>query len=135
MWGSTEKMAQAVAEGIASQNVEYAVYDLAKTDRSDIISDILVSKGIAFGSATLNNGMLPLSGAFLTYLKGLKPAGKLAVAFGSFGWGGGAVKAVEEELKLSGIELAAPSVSIRYVPEKSELDKCRELGKALALKL
>jgi flavorubredoxin len=135
MWGSTEKMAQAVAEGIASQNVEYAVYDLAKTDRSDIISDILVSKGIAFGSATLNNGMLPLSGAFLTYLKGLKPAGKLAAAFGSFGWGGGAVKAVEEELKLSGIELAAPSVSLRYVPEKSELDKCRELGKALALKL
>lgn len=135
MWGSTEKMALAVAEGVASQNVEYAMYDLAKSDRSDIIADILTSKGLAVGSATLNNGMLPLAAAFLTYLKGLKPAGKVGAAFGSFGWGGGSVKAVEEELKLAGVELAAPGVSLRYVPEPGELEQCRSLGRTLAARV
>ncbi|MEW6141675.1 MAG: flavodoxin domain-containing protein [Chloroflexota bacterium] len=135
MWGSTEKMALAVAEGVASQNIEYALYDLAKSDRSDIIADILTSKGLAVGSATLNNGMLPLAAAFLTYLRGLKPVGKVGVAFGSFGWGGGSVKAVEEELKLAGVELAAPSLSLRYVPEPEELEQCRNLGRTLAAKV
>jgi len=135
MWGSTEKMALAVAEGVASQNVEYALYDLAKSDRSDIIADILTSKALAVGSATLNNGMLPSSAAFLTYLRGLKPVGKIGAAFGSYGWGGGAVKVVEEELKLAGVELPVPGVSLRYVPEPGELEQCRSLGQALAARI
>ncbi len=135
MWGSTEKMALALAEGIAGQNVEYSVYDLAKSDRSDVVADILTSRGLAVGSATLNNGMLPLAAAFLTYVKGLKPVGKIGAAFGSFGWGGGAAKAVEEELKLAGVEMAAPGVSIRYVPEPGELEQCRDLGRTLAARV
>ncbi|MCX8125682.1 MAG: flavodoxin domain-containing protein [Dehalococcoidia bacterium] len=135
MWGSTEKMARALAQGVAEQDVEYAIYDLARSDRSDIITDVLTSRGIAVGSATLNNGMLPQTAAFLCYLKGLRPVAKIGTAFGSFGWGGGAVKAIEEELKLAGVEVAVPGISLRYVPEPAELEQCRNLGKDLAARV
>jgi nitrogen fixation NifU-like protein len=43
---------------------------------------MLEAKGILLGSPTLNNGMFPTLGDFLTYMKGLKPRGKI---FGLFG--------------------------------------------------
>lgn len=74
-------------------------------DRSHIMSEVLTAAGILVGSPTLNNGMMPAVGDMLTYLKGLRPAGKLAAAFGSFGWSGGAQKDIEEMLTKAGVTL------------------------------
>ncbi|HII79025.1 MAG TPA: FprA family A-type flavoprotein, partial [Methanosarcina sp.] len=52
--------------------------------------------------------------------------------FGSYGWGGGAVKAIEQELKNSGIEVLGPGLQVRYRPYGRELERCRKLGEQLA---
>jgi flavorubredoxin len=135
MWGSTEKMAHAIAEGLESKGVRYSYYDLAKNDRSDIVADILTARGLLVGSATMNNGLLPRVSGLLAYLKGLKPAGKVGAAFGSFGWGGGAVKAVEAEMQAAGVTLANNGLGLRFVPDPAEIDQCREFGRAFADKV
>lgn len=135
MWESTEQMARAIVDGIASEGIEVRLYNLTKSDMSDIMGEILDSKAIVVGSSTLNAGMLPNVGAFLTYLKGLKPIGKLGAAFGSYGWGGGAIPQIKEELVEAGVQLLEEDLSVKYVPSEEELKRCVEFGKAIARKV
>ncbi len=132
MWGSTEIMAGEIAEAARKAGVEVKLLHLRKNTRNRIMKEILDSAAFAVGSPTLNNGIFPPVGDFLAYLKGLRPPKKKAAAFGSYGWGGGAVKTIEQELKSAGVELLEPGIQIRYRPDESELEMCRELGRQLA---
>ncbi len=135
MWGSTEKMARAIVDGISSTNVAAKVYRIPSSDRGDIIGDLLEAKGILVGSSTINNGILPTLAPLLEELKGLKPRGKIAAAFGSYGWAGGSTKVIEESLRQAGMEIASPSISVNWVPNKEEIQKCYEFGKSFAAKI
>jgi len=128
MWNSTEKMARAISEGLNSGGVPTKLYCLRTSDTSEIMKEILDAKAIIVGSPTLNNGMLPTVSGFLTYLKGLKPRGRIGFAFGSFGWAGGAMQAVEAEMKATGIETVRPPIAMRYIPDTAELDVCFKAG-------
>jgi len=135
MWGSTEKMAKAMIEGISSEGVETALFRLPFSDRGDIIKELLEAKGLLIGSSTINNSILPTLAPFLEELVGLRPRNKIASAFGSYGWGGGAIKTIEERLKDAGMEIAAPALAVKWVPDKSEILKCFEFGKEFAKKV
>jgi len=132
MWGSTEIMAKEIAETARKAGVEVKLLHLRKNTRNHIMKEMLDSAAFAIGSPTLNNGIFPSVGDFLAYLKGLRPPKKKAAAFGSYGWGGGAVKTIEQELKSSGVELLEPGIQVRYRPDESDLEMCRELGRQLA---
>jgi flavorubredoxin len=132
MWGSTHIMANSILEGIKAAGVEVKLLNIRKNDLSSIITDILEAPVIIVGSPTLNNGIFPSVSELLTYLKGLRPKGRQAVVFGSYGWGGGAVKAVEKELEMAGFELIEPGLQIRYRPDEEGIAACRELGERIA---
>ena len=83
MWGSTERIAFAFMEGLREQGIRITMRNLKTNHISDILTDVLTARLILIGCPTLNNGMLPSMGAFLTYLKGLKPSGRIGAAFGS----------------------------------------------------
>jgi flavorubredoxin len=70
--------------------------------------------------------MFPTVAGFLNLLVGLKPPGKIAAAFGSYGWGGGAVKAINEELE-GKFDVIEPGVGAKYKPDAEALEKCVEL--------
>jgi flavorubredoxin len=99
MWGSTEKIAYALYEGLEETGIKVTIRNLKNTHISDIITDVLLSKFILLGSPTMNNTMLPTMGGFLTYLKGLKPRNRIGFVFGSYGWGGQAVGEIEKILR------------------------------------
>jgi len=132
MWGSTEQMAKAIVEGITSEGMEAMLFRLPFSDRGDIIKELLEAKGILVGSSTINNGVLPTVAPFLEEMQGLRPRNKLAAAFGSYGWGGGAAKTIEENLEGAGMEIVAPALTIRWIPDKNEIQKCFEFGKEIA---
>ena len=135
MWNSTEAMARKIVEGITSQGVEAFLFDITKCDSTELSAYILDAKGFVFGSSTHDNVMLPVIAGFLHYLKGLKPKGRKAFAFGSYGWSGEAVKEIETLLEEAGIEKTQEGVRAVYAPSKEELDKCFEAGKAFALNI
>jgi len=135
MWLSTEKMAKAILDGIRSEGVDVKLYHLPDSDESDIFGELLVSKGLLLGSSTINNGVLPTLGKFLVDAKGLKPKGKVAAVFGSYGWAGGAIKVLEDTLKEAGMELVMPPLTVNWAPTAEELQKCSEFGKDFARKL
>jgi flavorubredoxin len=128
MWGSTEKIAYSLQEGLEAANIPTAMYNLRITDLSDIITQVLTTKLILIGSPTLNNTMLPTLGGFLTYLKGLRPQKKIGYVFGSYGWGGQAVGEMETMLKELGWDLPLKSININFVPDQTELEDAKKIG-------
>ena len=50
------------------------------------MAEVLDARYIAVGSPTLNKTMMPTVSAFLCYMRGLAPAGRVGIPFGSYGW-------------------------------------------------
>ena len=134
MWGSTEKMARAIYQGLTEEGIPARMYRLSTSDKSDIVTEVLETRGLLLGSPTINNGLFPKVAEFATYIKGLRPKGRISAAFGSYGWGGGAVKALVAELQASGLEMAE-ELQVKFVPDSENLKACEEMGKRVARKI
>jgi len=128
MWQSTEKMARKIVEGLTDAGIDVKLYDVTTADRTEIIKEMLDAKGFLIGSSTHGNDMLPAIAGFLEFFKGLKPKNRIAAAFGSYGWGGGATQSIERDLKDADIEIVQPALSVKYVPDENESKKCYEYG-------
>jgi flavorubredoxin len=131
MWGSTEKIAYALYEGLEETGIKVIIRNLKNTHISDIITDVLSSKFILLGSPTMNNTMLPSMGGFLTYLKGLKPRNRIGFVFGSYGWGGQAIGEMERTLNELSWKLPIKSININYIPDENDLTNVKKIGKML----
>ena len=131
MWQSTETMAKAIGEGLQETGVSVRVMSLANVHRSDVVTEILDSRAIVLGSSTINNQMLPRVADLLCYLKGLRPAPKIAAAFGSYGWGGEAVKQINAAFEEMKFEIADDGLRVQYVPTTEDLGRCAELGRKI----
>lgn len=132
MWGSTEMVAKALMEGISSEGVEAQLHRLAVTHKSDVIAEVLDARAVLVGSPTLNNGLFPTVASFLSYMKGLRPKNKIGAFFGSYGWGGGAKRAAEAELKTAVFELVESDLDFVYRPTDEELKRSEDFGREIA---
>lgn len=131
MWNSTHLIALALMRGLEDAGVPVTIRKLGASHLSDVITDVLSARLILVGSPTLNNGMLPTMGEFLTYVKGLRPKKRIGFAFGSYGWGGQAVGDMEAVLKEIGWELPQKGINLKFIPDENELAACREAGRQL----
>jgi len=134
MWGSTEKMAKAIYNGLVNEGIATKLYRLSTSDKSDIVKELLETRGLVLGSPTLNNGVFPSVAEFSTYIKGLRPKGRIAATFGSYGWGAGALKALTQDLQTAGIEVME-EMQVKFVPDKEALINCQELGRRVAQRI
>jgi flavorubredoxin len=135
MWGSTQKMAQVIADEITSHGAGVKVMPLSSNHRSDVATEILDAGALVVGSPTINNNIFPTVADVLVYLKGLKRKHLVGASFGSYGWGGEAVKQLNGLLTDMGIELVGDGVKVKYVPDEEALGRCRELGSAVAKRI
>ncbi len=134
MWGSTEKMIKPMADALASEGVEISLHNLSVADIGDIARDLVDSKALVLGAPTVLGGMHPLA-VYASYLvKALRPPLKFAAVLSSYGWGGGAVKHVQELLGGSKIEVVG-ALEINGPPTESDIRRVIELGEVLAKKI
>jgi flavorubredoxin len=132
MWKSTEKMAHAILEGAIERGVDARLINIRTSGTTVLAAETLDAAAIAFGSPTLNMTLMPQMAAGLTYLKGLKPAGKSGFAFGSYGWAKGGAMDVETYLKDMKFEILREPLQCQFVPGEEILDECRAAGRMLA---
>ena len=134
MWESTRVMAEQIAKGIrqADDQVTVKLYNLAKTDKNDAITEIFRSKAILLGSPTVNNGILVSVAALLEEMKGLKFRMKKAGAFGSYGWSGEAVKNLSDRLADSGFTVVDQGLRLTWAPDEDGKQLCRRYGAEFA---
>ncbi len=135
MWHSTERMAHAVVSGLIDEGIEVKLMSLKSCHRSDIVTEVLDAKGLVVASPTINNGLFPTVADFLTYIKGLKPAGKMGFALGSYGWSGEAPRIIAKFFEEMKVEQIRDPIRVQYVPTHEELKECYEAGKELGIKI
>lgn len=132
MWRSTELMTVPIASGIRDEGLEVSVMKLRATPMSVAIKEFWKSRGTLIGSPTLNNILYPSVAELLTHVRGLRPKNRIAGAFGSYGWSGGAVKEANEEFKRMGLEIYEPGIQLLYRPSPEDEQSCYEFGRDFA---
>jgi len=137
MWSGTRVMAEKIAHGISSTDkaVNVKLFNLAKTDKNDVITEIFKSKAILMGSPTINRGILVSVAGILEEVKGLKFKNKKAAAFGCYGWSGESTKIISENLKTAGFELIDDGIKTMWRPDNEGITQCVEYGRQLAAKV
>jgi flavorubredoxin len=134
MWHATEKMAQPLMEGIRDEGMDVKVMKLRSTPTSVAVKEFWRARGCLVGSPTINNTIFPQVGEFMAYLKGLRPRHRIVGAFGSYGWGGGAVKELVEAFKAMKLETVEPGLQVKYNASVDENQQCYEFGREFARK-
>ena len=132
MWNGTRVMAERIAEGIrsADDQVRVKLFNLAKTDKNDVITEIFRSKAVLMGSPTINRGILVSVAGILEEIKGLKFKKKKAAVFGSYGWSGESNKIMAKELEAAGFDLVDnESLRLLWNPDADGRRLCREFGR------
>jgi len=134
MWQSTRKMAEAIADGIreASPATTVKLFNIARDDKNDVLTEIFQSRAVLVGSPTINYGHSFAIAGLLEMMKGLKFKKKKGAAFGSYGWSGDAVKQLNALLTEAGFELVNDGIAKLWVPDDNALDDCREYGRQFA---
>jgi flavorubredoxin len=134
MWNGTRIMAEKIAKGIgeADKEVNVKLFNLARTDKNDVITEIFKSKAILMGSPTINKGILVSVAGILEEIRGLRFKNKKAGAFGSYGWSGESVKMISESLKSAGFDLVDDGLKALWNPDKENIANCIEYGKHFA---
>ena len=134
MWNSTEKMIRPIAETLASEGIEITLYNLTSADIGDVARDLVDSRAVVLGAPTVLGGVHPLA-LYATYLvKVLNPPTKLGVILSSYGWGGGAIKHIQEVLEPSKIEVVG-AMEVNGPPSENDIKQIVKLGKTLAQKI
>jgi flavorubredoxin len=134
MWNSTEKMIKPIEDTLMSEGIEVAKYHLPVSDIGELAKDLVDSKAIILGTPTVLAGAHPL-GMYAAYLaKVLRPPAKFAVVLSSYGWGGGAIRHIQETLGPTKMEIVG-AMEINGPPTEADINKIVEIGKTLAKKI
>ena len=138
MWDGTRRAAEAIAAGIkdTNQSINIKLFNVARSDTNDIITEIFKSKGIVVGSPTINKGILHSIAALMEMLKGLSFQDKKAAAFGCYGWSGESVKLINSALENAGFDLInKEGLRMLWNPDSEAIKAAEELGQEIGTTL
>ncbi len=137
MWDGTKRMAEAISKGIREidKEVNLKLFNISKTDKNDIITEIFKSKIILVGSPTIGGGILSGVAEIMEMIKGMRFKNKKAAAFGCYGWSGEATKLISDILEKSGFALINDGIRALWNPDDESINRCIEFGKGISRSL
>jgi Uncharacterized flavoproteins len=136
MWEGTRHMAEAIAEGIREvlPATNLKLFNLAKYDKNDVITEVFKSKLILVGSPTIGKGVTSATAAILEMIEGLRFKKKKAAAFGCYGWSGESIAKIGKILSESGFSLVNDGLKVLWNPDSDTRAACIEFGREVARK-
>ncbi len=138
IWHDVEKMAKAIAEGVASAGAEAVLKDVEELSYqgwADLLAEGMEAKGIALGSLTILGGIFPQLLYATSLLRLVKAKGKTGLSFGAYGWGPGITRKLDEELRALDAPPFREGIEVRFSPTDKDLQLCREAGRELGTKV
>jgi len=132
MWHSTRLMAKELAAGALEAEVDVILMDVDTVHDTEIVTEAIDCACLAVGSPTLNQGIMPRMASALTYLRGLRPTGKVSLAFGSYGWAPRGIDELGRYLDEMTMPRVQEPIACRFRPSVEILKRCREAGRQMA---
>jgi anaerobic nitric oxide reductase flavorubredoxin len=134
MYGNTETMMNAVAEGISRAGVPLDIFDCARTHSSYILPSLWTRRGVMIGAPTYEGALFPPMEELLHMAGHKRILNKQVAYFGSYGWNGGAQRVLEqivEPLKWAWVE----TLTFNGAPTTEDLHKGFDFGRRFAEKI
>ena len=128
MYGNTENMMNAVAQGISEMGVPLQIFDVSRTHVSYILPSLWTKNGVMVGAPTYEAGLFPTM-ANVLHMAALKSITNKKIAmFGSYGWSGGALKELKKIIEPVNWQLV-DSLEFIGMPTEEELKEGKEFGR------
>ena len=134
-YGYTGRAAEIIAEGIHEiSDFGIDMIDIEHIDLGDLDARMTLADALIAGSPTINqNTLLPVYKLF-AIINPLRDKGKLAGAFGSYGWSGEAPKIILENFRNLKLKIFEESAAFKFLPGGSKEEDLKEYGRMFARK-
>jgi flavorubredoxin len=133
MYGNTEQMAEAIAEGLSEAGEKnIVIYDVSKTDASFILTDIFRYDRLVIGSPTYNNGLFPEMASFLLKIENRDIKHRKFSYFGSSTWSNASLKILATFAERMKWQVIGTAVEEKQSLKETAYNACIALGKELA---
>jgi len=127
-YGYTKELAGEISKGIkASGDIDVRDYDLLEEDKKRVLEELGYADGILFGTPTIVGEALEPIWDLTTSIFARTHGGKLASAFGSYGWSGEGVPHIIERLKQLNMKVV-DGLRIKFKPSDNDLSEAYDYG-------
>jgi len=132
----TGLVAEMIAEGIREAgDIDVEVCDIEMTPMGELEQKITHASAYIIGSPTINQNILfPIYKCF-ALINPIRDKGKLAAAFGSYGWSGEARKIIRTNLENLKLKVFEDDIFVKFTPNEEETLQAVNLGKAFGKEL
>lgn len=133
-YGNTQKLAEAVAEGIKEiiPAADVNTYNVIEHPMEELASLLNESDAFLVGALTINREVVPPISVLLSHIEAVNIVKRPVAVFSSFGWSGEGIPHVEERLRSLKLNVFDKSFKVNFVPTPEELEKAREFGREFA---
>lgn len=127
-YGYTAQLAEEIGRGIGdSGDIDVRSYDLVTADQDKVLEELGFADGILFGTPTIVGEALKPVWDLTTSIFAGTHGGKLASAFGSYGWSGEGVPHIIERLEQLKMRVTE-GFRVRFKPSEVDLLNAYEYG-------
>ncbi|WP_243525134.1 FprA family A-type flavoprotein [Bacillus pseudomycoides] len=110
---NTKKIANIIKETFEADNINVTVFNADKSDKAEILESIQEADAVFIGSSTKYADMIGNLEEILIEMKEMNLEGKIAAAFGSYGWSGEAIEVVQDYLNETNMNVQSTSNVIK----------------------
>lgn len=127
-YGYTKELAETIAKGIEESGIKVELYDMVYEDENEVLNRIYWADGVLFGSPTMVGEALEPIWSLLIRMFPPIYKGKVASAFGSYGWSGEAVPNIMQRIKQIRLKPFGEGLKVRFKPSEEQLKTAYEFG-------
>jgi len=131
MYGNTEVVMNAVAQGISRAGIPVEIFDAARAHVSYILPSLWTKRGVMIGAPTYEVSLFPPMADVLNMAVRKRIKNKTAGYFGSYGWSGGALREMNkiiEPLKWNLVD----TFEFIGAPSEEDVKRAEEFGATFA---
>lgn len=127
-YGYTAQLAHCMKEGIEeSGDIKVLLYDMVEASMDAVMEEIAYADGLLLGTPTIVGEALKPIWDITTNMFAPVHKGKLAAAFGSYGWSGEGVPHITERLKQLKLKVLE-GFRVRFKPSEEDLKEAKAYG-------
>ena len=135
-YGYTEDIAKEIAKGIHENiDADVALYDMVFADAEMVQKELGSADGVLGGTPTVNGDALPPVTNLFMNMNGVLHGGKVAGAFGSYGWSGEGADMIMARQQILRMNTVEPPLKVVFKPSPADFARARAYGKKFAKRL
>jgi flavorubredoxin len=135
MYGNTKSAADAISGALSGKGVRgVRVYDVARSDISQVITDIWRKSGLILAACTYNMELFPPMAGLLSHIENKNMRGRKIGLCGMHSWADASLRHMSEFIERSrgGWSLVKPEILVKSSMKETDIEQCELLASNMA---